>query len=312
MNDAPIPLIVDLPQVAQPATERGRRFVYFVCTEDGVPDREGEMVAADALWASRDEFMGQGNLDIAHWAWLPNPLTGRPQPEYVIGVPVDVKRAGRRILAKGEVFSNITAPPEDGNGMWADRFWHSQFGQQPPMRYYPSVYGTIVPGGVEMTRVNGQPVRRITKVTWKSVGFWTRVQHPTVPAVTTDPYPEFAKAEDAASIQARDAYSGALRLSWGQFAKAVSEVGAPITDHAQLTGVQALTRSSVDPRVRQIVPGGDVSAKAARVVVLRALKAGRIPATRAALVKAFRSQKLPEDEARAEAESLLHDLAKNS
>ncbi len=303
MNAQPIPLIVDLPRpLAKAAVEQGRRCVYFEATRDnGGADREGEQVAASGLWASRDLFLAQGNLDMAHWSWLPNPITGLPDTEYVVGLPEDVRRTSSggvtSIWVKGEIFQKGVQPaPEESNAARAERFWYAMAVQQPAMRYFPSVYGRIAPGGVELVRVGGRDVRRITKVEWLSVGFHTRVQHPDLPAVSTSPMGPLAKAEQATVD--RVASSGALRLTWGNFAKACSEVGQIVTDHAQLKGVQALTKESLESRVREPL---------ARTTVLRALKDGKLRARHADLAKAFSALSHPDPDGAAR--DLLRELS---
>lgn len=287
----PLPVVIGLRAFAKAAATGGQRTLFFEASRDNVVDREGEMVALDALWASRDLFLAQGNLDISHWSWLPNPLTGLPMPEYVIGRPLDVRRRGDGLFVKGEIFSNLTPPPEGSSGDWADKFWHSVTGQVPPDRWFPSVYGFIHPDGKIVEDHRGRPVRKIVKVDWTSVGFARRAQHPELGEVrTTDAGGVFAKAvRTVLPGSARE--GGALHLSWGRFAKAVQggllvkSDGAPAglyqTEHAGMTGVAALRSESLEAHLRRVVPHADagVTEKAARVVILRGLKSGAVPHT---------------------------------
>lgn len=306
-NQEPIPISVQLPYLAKAVQEQERRVIYFEASRDNVVDREGEIVALEALWASRELFLSQGNFDIAHWAWLPNPLTGRPDPGYVIGMPTDVKRQGGSLYVRGEVFSNRLPPPEGAQGDWANKFWHSITGQNPPSRWFPSVYGNIKPGGVEMTTIKGQKVRRITNVEWYSVGFALRAQHPDLPAVSTQPMGGLAKADQGVISKAM-AQQGVLQLSWGNFAKAVSAVGLPQTDHASLTGVQALRKESVDPRMRQASALPGIDSQIRRIAVLRQVKKGTVPLEKALLAKAFEAAGATPREAQEETRDLLRDL----
>lgn len=302
-----IPLIVDLPHMAKAMQANGQqRNVYFEASRGGVVDREGEEVAVEALWRSRELMLDQGDLDIAHWSHLPNPNTGRPDPGYRIGVPVDIKRQGRSVYVKGTIYSNLTPPPPESSGDWAEKFWHSQVGQNPPAKWFPSVYGRIKPGGVEVVEMNGRMVRRIIDVEWHSVGFALRAQHPDLGPVSLEPMGTLAKADNAHQ-GTHDALTaaGGLRMTWGTFAKAVSTVGAPITDHAALTGVQSLTKESTEKRTRKVVAAGAAGdARVARLAVLRQVKAGNIPATLKGLTDAFKAVGHGADEARA----LLRDL----
>lgn len=283
--------------------ESGQRIVYFEASRDGVVDREGEMVAVDALWNSRELMLEQGDFDIAHWSKLASPVTGRPQPEYRIGHPTDVKRSAnkRSVFVKGEIYRATEAPPAGSSAEWSERFWHSLTGQQPAAKWFPSVYGTIK--RVEMATVKGQQVRRIVECEWYSVGFALRAQHPELPAVSLSPMGAFAKADSGVLVPTERSMkkscqeAGAVHLSWGTFAKAVSEVGVPVTDTAARTGVQALTAQSMDRKTRQLAaPKLDYAH--GKVAVLKCVKQGTVQPTLRDLTKAFKAVGLGENEAR--------------
>lgn len=302
------PIIVALPQMAKAVIEDGRRIVYFEASRDGVVDRQDEMVAVDALWKSRELMLEQGDLDISHFAHLANPLTGRAQPEYRIGQPIDVQRSanGRSIFVKGEIYQARDTPPPGSSAEWSERFWHSLTGQTPAAKWFPSVYGSIK--GVEMVKIKGKPVRRITDCDWFSVGFALRAQHPDLPAVSLNPLGTFAKADGAhaptpAALQASCAARGIEYMSWGMFAKAVSEVGMPVTDSALKTGVQALTPESLEKGERNTA-SPSLSHAQARIAVLRSVKKGRVGATLPDLTRAYRAVGFGANEARA----LLQEL----
>lgn len=287
-----IPLIVSLPGVAKAQQMDGRRFVYFEATREGVIDREGEEVAADALWRSRDLFLQQGNLDINHFSWLGNPYGTGARPEYVIGLPLEVARRGPSIYVKGEIFSNRTPPPPGSNGEWAEWFWHSLTAMDPPMRWFPSVFGQIRPGGVQVVTKGGRTYRRITDVEWFSVGFAQRAQHPELPPVSLEPMGPLAKA--AAYPQGEVRRLGGWLLGWGAFAKALS-VGLPVTDSALKRGVQALARESLEGVLSHVTEQ-----------VLR----GRVPPKRRAIAKALEEWGLPPEDALAEASRMLVRLGR--
>ncbi len=309
-------VILDLPRQAlskaSVSDEGGKRNIYFEATREGVIDREGEEVTAKSLWDSRELMLDQGDFDISHWAHLPNQLTGRPQPEYRVGLPTQVTRTGKSIWVGGEIYSNLTPPPEDSSGSWADRFWHSMNGMNPPQKWFPSVYGKIMPGGIEVTTVNGQTIRRITKVQWHSVGFALRAQHPSLAAVSLSPVGNLiAKADTAALAGSLAAYPDVLHLDYRTFSKAASEVGMIVTDHAQQTGVQALTKQSLDKRTYN---GGVAPARmnrkglTARVQVLKAIQSGRLELSQAAISRAFRALGATQTEAVTHAKQLLTDI----
>lgn len=285
------PLIVGLPAVAKAAQMDGRRLIYFEASREGVIDREGEEVAIEALWRSREVFLSQGNLDINHFSWLGNPYGTGARPEYVVGLPLEVARQGRSIYVKGEIFSNRTPPPPGSNGEWADWFWHSLTAMTPPMRWFPSVFGQIRPGGVEVVKRGGKVYRRITDVEWFSVGFAQRAQHPELPPVSLEPIGPLAKAGGYPS-RLEVARAGGLWLSWGAFAKALS-MGLPVTDAALKRGVQALTRESLEGVMHHVLDG-----------VLR----GRIAPNKRAIAKALEEWGLTQAEAFLEAGRLLKSL----
>lgn len=314
----PTNIIVDLPPgtLAKASTAPdGRRMIYFEATRDGVVDREGEMVAADALWKSRELMLDQGDFDISHWAHLPNPQTGRPQPEYRIGHPTQVTRQGKSIFVAGEVYQpgqGIKPPGKDGQPWWPDYFWHSIAVQQPGAKWFPSVYGKIAPGGIEVTTVKGQPVRRIVDVQWYSVGFALRAQHPALGPVSLAPVGNLMAKADSGALSTRTAHDpDVLHLPWRAFAKSVAEVGQPITDHAALTGVQALTRTSLERGTRKEVAGGSGSPGAGklRLKALRAIKAGLVDPTKADLTRFFRREGLGQGEAEGVAGQLAREIA---
>ena len=285
-----IPLVVDLPVLAKASQMDGRRYVYFEASREGVIDREGEEVAVDALWRSKDLFLDQGNLDINHFSWLGNPYGTGARPEYVIGLPVGVARKGPSIFVKGEIFSSRTPPPPGSNGEWADWFWHSLTELDPPMRWFPSVFGQIKPGGVELVKRGGKTYRRITDVEWFSVGFAQRAQHPALPPVSLEPMGPLAKA--AAYPHGEVARVGGVRLSWRAFAKALS-VGVPVTDAPLERGVQALAPEDLEGAVHHVLER-----------VLR----GRVPPKREAIAKALEDWGVPKAVAVRAARRLLRQV----
>ncbi|ABW35097.1 hypothetical protein Dgeo_3056 (plasmid) [Deinococcus geothermalis DSM 11300] len=314
----PTSLIVDLPSnaLAKASTDpSGRRMVYFEASRDGTVDREGEMVAADGLWASRELMLSQGDFDISHFAHLPSSVTGRPQPEYRIGHPTQVTRQGKSIFVAGEIYRSgegVPAPGKDGKPWWPDYFWHSIAEQNPPAKWFPSVYGKINPGGIEIITVKGQQVRRIISVQWYSVGFALRAQHPDLGPVSLSPVGNLLAKADHAGLASRASQAETLHLPWRAFAKSVSEVGQIVTDHAALTGVQALTKQSLDRRTRKQVAAPDAGRAKLRVKALRALQSGLVDPTRQSLTRFFRREGLGQGEAETLASALLRDIAERS
>lgn len=284
------PLIVTLPHLVKAELITTRRRVFFETSREGVEDRQGEDVAADALWACRQRFLKDGNLDINHYSWLGNPYGSGARPEYVIGHPTAVERDGKSIYVEGDIFANRSQPPAGSNGDWADWFWHSLTEMNPPMKWYASVFGTVLGGKVVERR--GRTLRYITRVDWFSVGFAQRPQHPDLKPVSTEPV--LAKAAQFSAGRLRR--GGAEVMSLGSLAKAMT-VGQPITDSAAKTGVQALKRS-------------DLSYKVVMPEVLRSVLAGKVPPRREHIAKAFATAGCDAGRAREYTERLLLDMAK--
>jgi len=263
---------------AEPGT---RRLIYFEASREGVVDREGEDIAADALWASRDLFLQQGNIDVNHWSWLGNPPGTGMRPEYVIGLPREVRRKGPSIFVLAELFSPLAPPPPGSSGEWADRVWHSLAHMHPPMRWFPSVFGKIAPNAtVEVETRDGQRVRVIRgPIEWYSVGLAQRAQNPALPPVSLEPMGAFAKAERMGGVVAMGQVAV---VPYPVFAKAMAQAALTSGDphaldpKAALTGTPALRRESLEALYRRAAPR-----------VLRALLKGRLEGSLEAVAKAF-------------------------
>lgn len=321
-----MPLSSVLAKAHPSGVTENRRLVYFETSREGDVDREGEDIAADALWASRQHFLEQGNLDIGHFSWLGNPRGTGMRPEYVVGLPIDVRRNGPSIYVQGEIFSNISPPPENlqvamddpsvlgSNGGWADRFWHSLTGMRPPMRWFPSVLGKMHPGGVEMQVRHGRRVRFITgPMAWFSVAFAQRAQHPTLGPISTDPLgTPFAhdQATPEGDVIAKAVQSGTSALddrvmvmTPRMFAKAVDTAGVvtsgdphALNEKGNLTGVAAVRGEALEG-----AGNADVRKLYARLKpkVLRRLLTGKIEGTIRAVAEAFRKAGAPDKYAHA-------------
>lgn len=290
------------------------RVIYTEASrETGRADRQGEIVAVDALWKSRELFLETGDLDLSHYAHLPNPVTGRPDLEYRIGVPTGVRREGKSIFVKGELFNPQIEPIKDSGGERADLFWFSIYSQRPAARWYPSVYGNIK--GLELVKVGGELCRRLSDLEWTSIGFHNRVQNPDVPAVSLEALGPFAKA-DQGTVETTVVQAGGLHMDWGTFAKAMTvgapitgagamSVGAPVTDTAARTGVQALMKEDLDGVRRGTVAGKRKTYLQAKKTVLQRLRDRSIDPTVAAVAKAYEGLGFTRSEARRAASQLL-------
>lgn len=313
VNTIVLPLPHLLAKAGPQGMVAGRRLVYAEAAREGVIDREGEDISCDALWQARRGFLKQGNLDIAHYSWLGNPRGTGMRPEYVIGLPVEVRRRGKSIWLAGEVFSPLTPPPEGSNGWWADNFWHSLSQLRPAKRWFPSVLGRIPPNAVEMQVRGGKTVRFITgPMVWLSVGFADRAQHPALAAVSTDPVGPFAADEVLAKAAAgpRAMVSGSVAyFNLATFAKAVEAAqvvtagdGRELAPKGNLKGVPAVRREAMDDVVHRVTPRQLYQRLEPKV--LRAVITGQIEGTIPAVAREFRRLGAPARLARAFADRL--------
>jgi hypothetical protein len=291
-------LIVTTPWLVKADFLSGKREISFETSREGVIDRENEDIAVKALEDSKELFLAQGNIDINHWSWLGNPYGTEARPEYVIGRPTAVKREGKSLFVKAEIFNTsgmATVELPNGHAMtWADYFWQT-INANPPMQWFPSVFGRVLNARIEERQ--GKKIRYIDKVEWYSVGLAQRAQHPELSSVVVGGGDMFSKAD--LSFQIPEAkISGALVMDYATFAKAVTAVGAPITDTAQMTGVQAITPTSLE----------GTYAKMKGKLVKRILK-GEIAPQRDAIRKAFSNMGLDHDTAKEYAVRLLTDTA---
>ena len=300
----PLPHVLARPDMG--AAVEGRRMVYFETSREGVVDREGEDIAADALWASRKLFLDQANFDISHFSWIGNPVGTGMRPEYVIGHPTDVKRRGPSIWVEGEIYSSLTPPPEGGSGWWANEFWHSISALRPPKKWFPSVFGKMSPGGVEMQVRKGKTVRLIKgPMAWFSVGFAQRAQHPALGPISSTPVGPFggniiAKAVNTGRNVVQD---NIAVLNLETFAKAVTAAG-DVGGGAGLTGVPAVRREALEQTPRTLT---DLYAKT-KPGVMRLIIKGKIEGTLRATAEAFKRAGVPESHAARFAERLGREV----
>jgi len=121
--------------------------------------------------------------------------------------------------------------------------------------------------------------------------------------VSTAPMGGLMAKADGNQLDARAESSGALHLSWNSFAKAVASVGIPSTDHADMHGVSALSKESLDGPTRRVV-SPDAKPSVVRLAILRGIKAGTVEPTLAGLTRAFKAM----GGTAAQAQALLREL----
>ncbi|QWK23112.1 hypothetical protein [Thermus antranikianii] len=188
-------LLIPLDQAvrAEPGT---RRVIYFEAS------REGWWTGrARTLRQMPSGPLGSSSFPRGTSTSITGPGSGTPghrdAPRVRDRASLEVRRAGPSVFVKAELFSNLAPPPPGSSGEWADRVWHSLTQMQPPMRWFPSVFGKLAPDAVVEVEVrDGQKVRVIRgPIEWYSVGLAQRAQNPALPPVSLEPLGAFAKAE---------------------------------------------------------------------------------------------------------------------
>lgn len=250
-------LQIVLPNAVHAAPGQDRS-IYFETSREGVADRQGEDIAADALWNSRKLFLSQGNFDIWHLSWL------KQDPSFVIGVPSDVQRSGPSIFVKGHIFAPTTPEPAPVHSSlwWANLFWGSQTQMYPPMPWFPSVLGNANTEGTVVQTRKGREVRFMKgPIEWYSVGFAPRVQHPGLPPISKAPVGPFADPTLIAKAHHPLILEGGkiAAMSYSVFAKAVQTAAGLASNDSALAGKAAL--SGIPAIRREALEGGSLKAR---------------------------------------------------
>ena len=196
-----------------PAIEGGQRVLYMEASNQA-RDVQNETILADALDASKDYFLKYGRIDLDHatvWQMV-REMKLDPANPYAreIGRPMDVRvsRSGddSKVWVKCGIFKS-----SDKNNQFtkaADWFWDS-LQVSPPVAWFPSVAGSLLPGGRE-DRPDGRRV--IKAMRWHSIGLTRNPVNPAVGQVSTVPLEVFCKAlreggSISASLSAMAAFS---------------------------------------------------------------------------------------------------------
>ena len=177
------------------AIEGGERVLYMEASNQA-RDVQNETILVDALEGSKDYFLKYGRIDLDHatvWQMIREQKLD-PHNPYAreIGRPLDVRFTrgsdGPKAMVKFGIFKSTTKDNEFTKA--ADWFWNS-LQVTPPVRWYPSVAGSLLPGG----RVDQPDGRRVIKaMRWHSVAMTRNPVNPEVGQVSTVPLEVFCKA----------------------------------------------------------------------------------------------------------------------
>jgi hypothetical protein len=177
------------------AIEGGQRVLYMEASNQA-RDVQNETILADALDSSKDYFLKYGRLDLDHatvWQMIREQKMDPSNPYgREIGRPLDVRitRQGNdsKVWVKAAIFKSNSK--DNSIVKAADWFWES-LQLSPPMAWFPSVAGSLLPGGREQ-RPDGHRV--VKALRWHSIGLSRNPVNPEVGQVSTVPLEVFCKA----------------------------------------------------------------------------------------------------------------------
>lgn len=181
---------------ATTAIEGGERVLYMEASNEA-RDVQNERILAEALESSKDYFLKYGRIDLDHatvWQMIRETRLDPSNPyAREIGRPIDVRITRRpgdipRVWVKAAIFKS--SDPSNQFARAANWFWDT-LQVTPPAIWYPSVAGSLLPGGRE-DGPDGS--RTIKKLRWHSIGFSRNPVNTGVQQVSTVPLEVFAKA----------------------------------------------------------------------------------------------------------------------
>jgi hypothetical protein len=183
---------------AFPEVEGGQRVLYMQASTPSI-DSQNERILTDALMESKDWFLKHGRIDLDHatvWKLIRDTELDPGNP-YIreIGIPKEVilkhEKGEPSVWVKAEIFQSKN--PNNQATKAADWFWET-LELEPPMPWYPSVAGSLLPGGTTETFENGKKIRTINKLRWHSIGLTRTPINSNLSTINTVPMGAFVKA----------------------------------------------------------------------------------------------------------------------
>jgi hypothetical protein len=181
---------------ATPAIEGGHRVLYMEASSEA-RDVQNERILAAALEDSKDYFLKYGRIDLDHatvWQMIRETKLDPSNPyAREIGRPLDVRVTRKpgdvpRVWVKCAIFKS--SDPSNQFARAANWFWDT-LQVTPPAIWYPSVAGSLLPGGRE-DGPDGS--RTIKKLRWHSIGLSRNPVNTDLSPASTVPLDVFAKA----------------------------------------------------------------------------------------------------------------------
>jgi hypothetical protein len=267
---------------ATPATEGGRRILYFEASNEGL-DQQNEVIAAKALAESADYFLRYGNIDIDHMTLI-GAKAGIPDyTNFEIGRPLEVGQKAGKTFVKSEIYSGSGQAAEKANMVWSGLTEIS-----PPQRWYPSVGGAVLAKSVQVDPKTLARKSIVGKVRWSNIGISKTPVNQHVAECATMPLGVFAKSFSVAGNVFN--FSKALEAGYG-------------SDSAGLTGGGALREQSLDHGVKNY---WDFRNKLAGA--MRSGEAGENPKAASLLAYAVKEFGLSQGDAAGYVERFMRDL----
>lgn len=277
---AAVPDFVSLPGMLKstPHEEGGERYLYLEASNED-PDHANEIVLQKALTDSASYFLRHGNIDLSHFTILGPKMGLQNHLDYEVGKPVEVRTAGSKTFVKAQLYRGDSAMARNANTVW-----DSITKQKPPMRWYPSVGGSVLAKSIKVDPTNGEKVAVVERVRWNNIALDRCPVNATVPEASQAPIGVFAKSLSGFVL------SKTLTAGYG-------------TDSAALVGGEALRGQSLDRGVKSYWDFRDRLADA-----MRAGRAGGNPD--AAALTAFSAKEfgLSQDGAAEYVERFVRDL----
>jgi hypothetical protein len=218
-----------------PAIEGGERVLYMEASSEA-RDVQNEEILASALEDSKDYFLKYGRIDLDHatvWQMIRETKLDPANPyAKEIGRPLDVRVTRRpndvaRVWVKAAIFKG---QKDNDFAKAANWFWNTME-VQPPVIWYPSVAGTLLPGGRTNLPDGG---RRLTKLRWHSIGLSRNPVNTNVQAASAVPLDVFCKAmregaDISGALAALAGYKSAPSVADGDVALRDSGIMVPST-----------------------------------------------------------------------------------
>jgi len=238
---------------ATPAMEGGERVIYMEASNEAL-DVQNERILASALESSKDYFLKYGRLDLDHatvWQMIRETKLDPSNPyAREIGRPLDVRFSRRpgdipRVWVKAAIFHSTD--PHNKFTAAANWFWDT-LQVSPPVPWYPSVAGSLLPGGREQDPLG---TRVIKGLRWHSIGLSRNPVNTSVQGVSVVPLEVFCKAlsggrDISQALSMMAGYKTAPPIADADSALRRAGIMVPATDGGSIPAGLVLTKDQAE------------------------------------------------------------------